>query len=194
MSNRRRKLPKPTSPRKAEKNKWRTRTFSAISGAVVLIGFIAAAVTLLPRVTVTVSDPVDANNPFSSSVTITNTGYIPLNSVRAGICFDVIQISRPAGSKPPQTTLLGDCRKQSIFLDTLVPHDLGLDDRFTFSISDFFGNPVEHQSGLESAKISIVVPYRLPLLYFERQKRFPLFAKRQSNGNFYWYADAPLTN
>jgi hypothetical protein len=190
MSNRGPKLPKPKKPpRTAEKR--RISLVGVILAAATLIGVPAAVFALYPRVTVTVSDPVDPNNPFSSSVTITNTGYIQLKSVNAGICFDKIEILRPSGSKPPTTTVLGDCRKQSIRIEEWVPHDLGLDDRFTVAISDLFGNPAEHQSSLVEAQISILVPYQLPLLHIHCQKRFPLFAKRQSNGNFYWYADAP---
>ena len=192
MSNRGRKLPKPKKlPRrgKTTTNPFPRKIIGAVLGLATLIG---GAAVLLPRVTVTVSDPVDPNNPFSSSVTITNTGYIPLKSVRAGICFDEIQILRDGGPIP--MTVLGDCGKQTMLLENWAPHDLSLDDRFTVAINDAFGNPAEHESSLASAQISILVPYQLPLLRIHRQKRFPLVAKRQSNGRFYWYADAPPAN
>jgi hypothetical protein len=48
-----------------------------------------------------------------------------------------------------------------------------------------------HRSGVGSADIAIIVDYEIPLIHLTREKIFPLSAKRQSNGNFYWYARSP---
>jgi hypothetical protein len=111
-----------------------------------------------------------------------NSGRETLKSVTANICWTKIVF---LGPKEP-ATLLGDCNKQAFHRDIWSAHDLGLDDHFTVALNDFFtGN----RTSLVSAQIATVVQYELPLIHLHREKRFPLFAKRQSNGNFYWYSD-----
>jgi len=56
----------------------------------------------------------------------------------------------------------------------------------TVSLNDAFGS---NRSSLVEAQVAIIVRYQLPLIHWKREKRFPMFAKRASNGNFYWYAD-----
>jgi hypothetical protein len=75
----------------------------------------------------------------------------------------------------------------------LLPADgqnqsLAMDDRLSFPISDTIRSD---KNNLASADIAILVGYRLPLIHIERDKLFPMEARRQPNGNFYWYAKAP---
>jgi len=190
MSNR---APKMAKPKRAERETGRGRGGTGlwskgaklVSAAVAMIGLIAALLTFLPRVTATVSDPVDPNDPFSSSVTITNTGYLPLDSVTAAWALGEIKFLNPGG-RP--ITDIGDEANEVVRRDTWASHDLGPDDRFTISLNEAFrGN----RTTLVSAEIAIVVVYELPLplIHIRRAKRFPILAKRASNGNFYWYGD-----
>ena len=67
--------------------------------------------------------------------------------------------------------------------------NLGLDDKFTFAFNDIWSPP---KSILISAHMAVVVEYKIPFIpKWEREKTFPLSTKRQSNGNFYWFAHAP---
>ena len=163
----------------------RSKLVKILSVVIGIPGILAALVYFVPRLTVTVSDPVDANDPLSSSVTVTNTGVIPLQHVIPGFCFDKITTRMLPQNKP--RSLLGDCHKQTIYIREWHPHDLGLDESFTFSLNQFLGS----QPTLVSAQIAIVVQYRLPWIHLNREKRSPLFAKRQTNGNFYWYYGSP---
>ena len=158
-----------------------------VSVTVALIGLAAACVTLLPRVTVTTSDPVDPNNPFSSSITITNSGYLPLRDVRASI--GVKTIAATIGGHP-NVTIHGDSSYGSHVIDsqTIPPRDLGLDDRFSFSLNQFGESPTYD---FKFADIAIVVEFEIPLVHIKRKRIYPLYTQRESNGNFYWFADSP---
>jgi hypothetical protein len=165
-----------------ESRRRRPSLLTIILTVATLLGGVVAVVTLLPRVTSSVSDPPNIDDPFSSSVTITNTGYVPLQSVTANLAVGNITFS--ANGHP--VTLLGDIDKQTWNMTSWPAHNLGLDDRFTVALNDMFGG---NRNSLLSAQVAIVVQYKLPWIHIHREKRFPLFAKRQSNGNFYWYSD-----
>ena len=164
---------------KTEGKTRRITIFGSILAVATLLGF----TVLIPRVTAVVSDPPDANDPFSSSITIANTGFLPLDSVTANISWGDITFLGPQG-KP--VTLSGDETKQAFGVAKWSPHDLSLDDRFTVSLNDAFGG---NRNALVSAQVAVIVKYALPLIHINREKRFPVFAKRTSNGNFYWYSD-----
>jgi hypothetical protein len=172
---------------KPPKPSLRSRVARVLVFAIGIPGVLAATLYFVPRLTTTVSDPVDPRDPFSFSITVTNTGIIPLKKALPGLCWDQITIIRPQGP----STLLGDCQKQTIYISEWIPHDLGLDESFTFSLNQFLGSIPSHGASLVSARIGIVVRYQLPWIRIHREKRFSLFAKRQSNGNFYWYSGTP---
>jgi hypothetical protein len=157
----------------------------AILGAATLVGGIAAVVTFFPRTSVTASEPVDVNNPFSSSITVTNSGWLPLNDVDASVAIrriSNIQV-RTRGDPNFGTRLTSDQMKG---------HNLGVDDRFTFALNDLVFPPFQLPSkDLAEADIAIVIQYRIPILRIKQEKIFPFIVRRQSNGNFYWYAESP---
>jgi hypothetical protein len=142
-------------------------------------GVLASLLSLLPRVTVTVSDPVVPEDPFSSSVTITNTGYIPLKSVTPLLGLGEIDMQGSQSRHNPHT-------RYAMFQSSLLPvQDLGLDDKFTFAIND----PWKLEKPFVYADIAVVVEYHIPLLpFWKGRKTFPMIAHKQSNGRFYWYA------
>lgn len=181
MSNKAPKRPKPEKPKLRLRHKkeplslWQT-----VLALATLIGVPAAVVTFWPRVTATISDPVDTNDPFSSSITITNAGYLPLKAVTANFSVGKIVFKGPKGP----TTLLGNEADSEWHWKDWAPHDLGIDDRFTVTLND----PL-NISSVTSAEVAVVVTYELPGIHIRRKKLFPMFAKRQTNGNFYWYSD-----
>jgi hypothetical protein len=187
MSNKGPKIAKPQKQKpKAKRKKTGISLLAVVLGIATLIGVPAAIVAFVPRVTAVVSDPPNNNDPFSSSITITNTGTIPLDSVTASISFGTIQFFGPQGQP---ITLLGDEAGDDLGVSKWPPHDLGLDDRFTVSLNDSFtGN----RKTLVGAQIALIVKYELPLVHIRGEKRFPVVAKRATNGNFYWYADTVL--
>jgi hypothetical protein len=150
--------------------------------AIGIPGVLAALFALLPRVTVAVTDPVDPDDPYSSSVTVTNTGYIPLDSVWPAIGLGEITT---VGGPPPHTNMKWDylpCRRRRQW----KPRNLAIDDRFTFALNDVY--ELENKGTFQSADIAVIVDYELPLIHLARRKFFPIVSRKQTNGKFYWYA------
>jgi hypothetical protein len=157
---------------------------------IILSGILAIAtllgyVVLIPRVTASVSDPVDPSNPFSSSLTITNTGLLPLSEVEPEFGLKKMTFGNPDNP----TTFVGPADKPGDFetfqtLEWETPSTLDMDGVLMVGLNDIWGK----QPSLLSADIAIIVSYRLPLIHLKRQRIFPFRAVKQTNGNFYWYA------
>jgi hypothetical protein len=183
MSNRGLKLPKQKKPQgKAERTKRRISPVAAILGSATLIGGFAALLTLVPRVTVVVSDPVNPTDPFSASATVTNTGLIPLDSVTPEVSINFIQTKGVPAVPDDEESHYGPRIHRNVWRG----QDLGLDDKFTIALNDLYRNvpPAE----LQAADIMIWVEYEIPVVHWKRDKGFPLVAHRQTNGKFYWYS------
>lgn len=148
-----------------------------------LISGVSGALVLLPRVAVQVSDPVDSNDPFSASATITNAGYIPLDSVKTDIAIEQIIFVNQYGRR---ISLIGDMQTQRMHPVRWIPQDLGLDSGYTVALNDSFSS---NRRSFVSGEMAIVVEYEIPLLHLHREKRFPFITKHQSNGYFYWYRE-----
>lgn len=187
MSNRAPKRPK--APRKAKRAQETKTSFSPAAimlGAATLVGGIAALLTFLPRLTVAISDPPDPGNPFSSSVVVTNTGYIPLDAVKPK--FGIHEINGAARVTPNDQSHVGEPYISSYYPTRWGTHDLGVDDRFTFALNDSISVSKEV---FGDADIAIILTYEIPLIHWKREKVFPFITKKQTNGNFYWYAEPP---
>ncbi len=173
-------------PQRARKKKSRVSVMAVVLGLATLLGGIASALTFLPRVTVNVSDPVNPDDPFSSSIKITNTGYIPIDSVIPYLGLGEIGYSSPTDQSP--TSPLPANRRYiyqpHIHLDKWGIHDLGLDEEITIAINELWNV----KAPLAFADIAVVVDYTIPLFRIQREKIFPMVAKRQTNGKFYWYS------
>ncbi len=144
-------------------------------------GVLAALLALLPRVTPTLSEPVDPDNPFSSSVTITNTGYIPLNNVMPVMSGGQIVTK----GKLPDLNWIPtyETRVQKA---EWVPRDMAIDDRFTFALNDLWDT--KERGGLEYADLAVIIQYEVPVIHLKREKIFPFVTHRQTNGRLYWYS------
>ena len=161
--------------------------FSLLVAGVLAIATLLGYSVLVPRVTVTASDPVDPEQPFSSSITIAN-GLIPLDSVQPSIALDDIGFlnsnGRPIHLKAEQPY-------QTVLAHNWAVRDMGTDEQMTFAMNDL---PIiafsVNKKNLIDARIAVLVNYRLPIVHIAMRKPFYFFAKRQTNGNFYWYHDS----
>lgn len=171
---------------RGRKTKRRIPLVAMLLGSATLIGGISALVTLLPRVTATASDPPNPEDPFSSPITVSNTGYIPLESVQA--MMSPGEIVGSLGNGHTLTLRGADGFKSRSFNPQWGKPNMSLDDRFSFPLNAFW---TASRTALISADIAVIVDYELPLIHWKREKVFPLRAKRQSNGNFYWYSYVP---
>jgi hypothetical protein len=162
----------------------RVALWSAALAAVLALGTLLGYLALIPRVTATVSDPLDQNDPFSSTITIQNSGYIPLRSVRVNLGINYITFMSRYGT--PKTIIGQERTGTEVSYANGPPRDLGMDERFTVSLNDAFST---NNQGLIAAQITIIVQYRWPLIGVRREKRFPLTAKRMKDGSFRWFAE-----
>jgi hypothetical protein len=138
---------------------------------------ILAYAILIPRPVPTISEPVNIEDPFSSSVTITNNGFITLDRASLGISPKEIVAESGQRIEAPEGA--------SIVQGGWQPQDLGMDKSFTYAMNDIF---MLGKNRLDSAEIEIVVSYEIPIIHLRRQERFPWYARKQTNGNFYWYS------
>jgi hypothetical protein len=175
--------------KKAQKAKSRISLWTKALGAATLIGGAAAVLTFLSRPSVSVSDPVDPDNAFSSAFTVTNGNFVPLKDVSVGIALGKIQWTKE-GSLTGADSLSGN---PAFLTDTLWEHhDLGMDEKFTISPSQFF-NTKDGWSGpngvaFESADIAIMVKYKPWFIPYRQSKVFRFQSHRQTNGKIYWYS------
>ncbi|MGF7182262.1 hypothetical protein [Tunturiibacter psychrotolerans] len=170
--------------KKAKKIEMRTDlTIGKIVGwAGGTLGIVASLIAIWPRMTIIVSEPVDPENAMSASVTITNTGFIPLLRVRP--LWELHEMTFGDPSNPSK--VLGD--KNMIRLtNTWAPKSLNHDDEIEFGLNDIWGN----QPYMLSADGAIVVEYRLPLIPHSFSRVFPVIARKQTDQKFHWYAQIP---
>jgi hypothetical protein len=172
-----------TPLRTADKKRAHTSMLVAwILGIATLVGGIAAAATFLPRISVIPSDPVDPNNPFSVSFTITNSNFVSLRDVGARIALGQI-MAEPLPFNPPKTLEYGS---GGITRPEWNHHKLGMDERFTITTQGIFG--MLPGAKLSGADLAIVVSYKPWIIPLRREAAFRFITHRQSNGNLYWYS------
>jgi hypothetical protein len=159
--------------------------------AATLLGGIVAFLALVPRPLVTASDPVDPSNVLSASFIISNTNFIPLNSVDVFLAVRELQGALVLrAERPPQGTPFSKVAR--IIKPEWHDHTLGMDERFTITIADLL---VNQGSGLTWADMAIVVSYKPWILPWRREKMFRFITRKQTNGRLYWYSfplDAPV--
>lgn len=173
---------------KAKKKKPPISLLALILGIATLTGGVGAAATFLPRVTPSISDPVDPKNAFSSSITLTNTGYLPLHAVGVSIGLRFVCGGPGVQGKPcpdPNTATLRTLDYETRLESRLWPRrDMSIDDRFTVTLGEILG-PWPHD--ILAADLAVIVSYTIPIIHWQREKTFPVAAHKQSDGRIYWY-------
>ena len=158
-----------------------TLAISILLGLATLLGGIVALLTLLPRVSVTPSDPVDPINPFSASFTITNNGFVPLSSVDA--LLGIGQVATAPALLDPNFVPNFESR---IVRPEWKNHNLKVDESFTITPADIFGLAPGDRLG--GADIAIVVSFKIWIIPIKREKIYRFIARKQTNEQFYWYS------
>jgi hypothetical protein len=177
MSNKGVKRPNPTrSARKGEKTKRRGSLWTLLLGGATLLGGMVAAVALLPRMVVSVSEPADPDRPLTASFTVTNTNVVPLWDVIVGVA--------------PGDVLLGDAHvvsspslsdDSSIFLPPAWAHHyLRMDEQFSIDPSAVFPTTTKE------ADLAIIIHYHPWFLPIDESKAFRFRTRRQENGHYHW--------
>jgi hypothetical protein len=184
MSNRAPKQPKPKA-QTAKKSGPKTLVKPLLAGALTALSVIGVWVGLLPHVTPSISDPVRQGDPYSSSITVTNTGPIPLDKVviRIGVkeSCDIPGCNVPAYPDPKRY----DNPQEGMFLvhvRTWGEHDLGPDDRFQVPLSNVID--ITSPGTLGYADLLVIIDYEIPYIHWKREKKYPLHLGHQ--GEWLW--------
>jgi hypothetical protein len=135
---------------------------------------------LLPRLSVTVNEPVDPSNAMSASFTITNSGFIPLWDVAAKLLVRYLS----ASAQGVTITSVGETGTRFTG-PAWFAHRLNMDDHFTLAPNDLVTRATE-------GDVSVVVVYRPWILPIRCVRTFRFVTHRESNGYNYWFA-VPLS-
>ncbi len=184
-SSRRVPWPPATQPTTPERRNRIRVTIEWLLGIATLGAFVIAALTLLPRITVKVSNKGELS---LASFTITNTGYIPLHAVTTtvGVCF--LQTANVAGrSGPMRIRVVGtDCANwaTSFYNKDWKVFDLPIDEPQTIDMSEVFD--VYNGATIEDGDIAILIVFQPWILPIHRRYIFHFIVKTESDGNKYW--------
>jgi hypothetical protein len=156
----------------------RNRSLRALAVAIVVAGS-AAAVMLLPGVTVNPAGPLDPSSPYPISFEIADSNLIPLHNVNAYlvICYAVPAPAPPAaGCRPP----FG----MRVFKAAWRDHVLTSDQSFTITLDDFLRFPAGEKFG--GADISIIVEYQPGPIPLRQEKEFRFTTELRLDGKLDW--------
>ena len=156
----------------------RNRSLRALATAIV-VGCGAAAVMLLPGVTVDPEGPLDPSSPYPIPFKIADSNLIPLHNVNAYlvICY-VVPAPAPAAQecRPPYKTRL--------FKAAWRDHVLASDQSFTIALDDFMRFIAPEKFG--GADISIIVEYQPWIFPIRQEGTFRFATELGTDGKLYW--------
>jgi hypothetical protein len=170
----------PRTPKDAQAARRQGRAVRALAAAV-LAGGTAAAITLLPGVTVEPDSPIDPANPYPMDFKIADANFIPLDHVNAYLVICYVAAA-PAPVAPP-CQLPDKIRR---FKAAWRDHALAKDQSFTITLDDFMRLPATAKLG--GADISIIVEYQPWSMPLRQEKEFRFTTLPQSDGKLYWIA------
>lgn len=178
---------KSAPPRKVAKRPEAHKVlWEVLLGSATLLGGIVAALTFLPRITVTPSEPSVAQNPFTASFTIANSGVIPLRDVQVTFFpFESAMSPRVFNENDRPPIDLKDI--QGFTYPQWSHHNLPIDERFTITAEHIIG-PASSQVAVAGADVAIVTHYQPWIIPWRRERQFRFVTHRLQNGGFTWYS------
>lgn len=179
MSNRGVKTPKRKNvPKQYVESKWPyflKHGLALTSFGITLLGLLS----FVPRISVSASEPVDIDNPFSSAFIVTNGNIFPLSDLRIGVA----PVRMPVNGGWLVGDELLENRLGFFFNSKWEHHTLRMDEQYSVTPSDIFNLAGPFQG----ADLAIVVRYKLWFFPISQSKAFRFQAHRQTNGRYYWY-------
>ena len=179
MSNRGLKTPRRKNlPKQAVELNWGLflrRGLALASFGMGLLGLLS----FLPRPSVSASEPVDVENPFSSAFTVTNGSIFPLSDVRLGVA----PVRMPVNGGWLVNDEVVESSLGFFFNSKWEHHTLRMDEQYAMTPSDIF----KLAGPFEGSDLAIVVRYKFWFFPISQSKAFRFQAHRQTNGRYYWY-------
>ncbi|MGB5873585.1 MAG: hypothetical protein WBG01_09840 [Bacteroidota bacterium] len=168
-------------PKKEPETKRRRWLLPLLLGIATLLGGMSAAVSFLPRVSISYSSPVDPVNPFSALFTVKNDNFIPLYNVTAYVGIGQIAMA-PAQIDPERIPTL----KSRITRPRWKWNELRMDEQVTISPAEMFAI-TDSTVKLNGADIGIIIIYNPWLWPFRQEKVFRFITRPEKNGRLSWY-------
>jgi hypothetical protein len=156
-----------------------------ILNAATLLGLFLAVVAFYPRPIVSAADPVDPNNPFSASFTITNSTMIPLHHVNIYFALKELAAGKPFTPVERPNFEAGAAR---LLKPEWKDHSPGMDERYTITPGDLVACCKPGWPPIIGAEVGIIVEYNTWILPWKRVKAFAFVTHKQTNGQLYWYS------
>ena len=154
-----------------------------------VLGVLSFIISLLIRVIVVPSDPIDPKRPLTSTFTITNTSIIKMKDVKIYIGIDsgifengafLFSKKKYTNDPPPRIGTNGWVCK------ILYPDE-------SFTITPYEASMFRRKNQLSKADIQIFVYYKSLFIPFNFKKRYRFVTHTLANGNTYWFY-SPVNN
>jgi hypothetical protein len=178
------------------------KVFAGLGVAATFLGAAAAAVTFLPKMTMSASGLFDESNAYSETFTLANTGIITLSDLELTIEICSIETEKHDFFVTGTIDDKGRCGVPRLRLGDprWGKHTVGPDETFAITLSDGMTVATEKYrrehptvitswktlSNLQAADIVVVVNYRPWMLPWTLQKPFGFVAEMQPNGKVMW--------
>jgi hypothetical protein len=150
-----------------------------IGYAAAILGLITGYMALIPRISVSQSQPLDVNEPFSTPFIVSNDGPLPLMNVRFACAINALRDSKGDNVTVGNQKGLGP----EITVPQLISDEISPGERSTVPCA----NPFRFPTPLASGDVAIVVRFRIGYTFLpsKRISRFVTF--KATDGHLYWY-------
>ncbi len=160
---------KPSQPLQPSTKRWWKIPLEIFLGVCSVVSLVAAGVTFLPKLSVDISGSLRSRDPMGTVFAVSNDGVLSI--------YDITVDCGVNDVRAPNVTIQGNIafRFPQSHATVLSPGH---------KMTTPCANAVVIQS--TSAKITIIVDYRPPLVWWHRTEQFPLEAERSEGGTWIW--------
>jgi len=157
-----------------------SRSLKILAGAVTLIatslGIVTAYLSLIPRISVSQTQPLDPADPFSAQFIVSNDGPLGINDV----AFDCAILN---------VNTLHNNRISTSYIRPKALKDLGMEVGEKATVPCVFRSAfgLSPSDLITSGDISIVVRFRPDFVFWEKHRSFRFRTIKAADGTLYWF-------
>src|ERR1039458_1485171 len=170
-------------PQTAEKRKTLTSVLSVVLAIATLLGGLVAIVTFVPRPTIEPNGVADPLDPLSTSFTIVNNSFFPLEDL--GVSFGTNQLAMEPAQIDPNMKFTVPFGLQ-FTTDKWQHHRLLMDERYTIGLGEII--QVKPPARLAGGDIGIIISYKPWFMPCTREKRYRFISHKENDGQIRWYS------